>query len=504
MLVSVYDTKEKTDNSKAMFEHWVSMDKNLADKYEAICSVDFTNSNKELLDNLQTSLRHIAYSSQLDELKKACVKATAEDDLETKHPDKNSSSYKNALKYKYRDITANTNYLNFAALYFGKSLDIDPRFNPFAKSAAIMNAIYELDRKRIDDTYEELALAPLFLKLIFGEEQAAKPITEGTEPVEGSSIIEGMKNIIKQFFRGLHQDLCDLAAKFMVNLHTLENGINPRNEGAGDLAGRHTVTVNNLGNYHWTTQITIAKKEPVINPGNDENAPLLNEINKAKDSEQSEDKEPELLDDEESELLNELDYQILDEALKDLQDIDEAPESRIDNEQAKVKPVAHSQEELLALREKNLKILDSKNTQDSDKKVDPEQKEKLQRLQRAVSNATIAYTSYSDNILFSIFHRHGNTGRVRAKTFNTTFAEIDNYDEAKEQLIKYLSNNHKNGNTHPHSFRTMLMHEVLDEKSKPTLQYTSAHFKDLLASVSSAFNVSLPEEKQESDYSCCW
>lgn len=118
---------------------------------------------------------------------------------------------------------------------------------------------------------------------------------------------------------------------------------------------------------------------------------------------------------------------------------------------------------------------------------------KLEFLQSAITRATIDYVNYSNNIWFSLFHRHGNTGRVRAQSFLTRFLEIEDYDEAKKCLIEYLSNENNNGNTHPHSYRTMLLQEMQvlpgSEQSKPTLQDISKHFDTRLTELANVLDV---------------
>ena len=74
-----------------------------------------------------------------------------------------------------------------------------------------------------------------------------------------------------------------------------------------------------------------------------------------------------------------------------------------------------------------------------------------------LSNVLKNYTDYSlQNCRFSIFHRHGETGRLRAKEFINELFKLSNIDEMRGSLIKYLQDK-RNGNTHSHSFRTMLL-----------------------------------------------
>lgn len=101
---------------------------------------------------------------------------------------------------------------------------------------------------------------------------------------------------------------------------------------------------------------------------------------------------------------------------------------------------------------------------------------KLARLKQTVFNATNTYTQYSEkNGFFSFFHRHGSSGRSRANKFNAEFASITDYAEAKNRLVDYLIDS-KNGNTYPHSFRTMLLNELQGSTPRATLNETSTQF----------------------------
>ena len=86
--------------------------------------------------------------------------------------------------------------------------------------------------------------------------------------------------------------------------------------------------------------------------------------------------------------------------------------------------------------------------------------EALHYLKCYVSLATDMYVKYSNNIWFSLFHFHGQTGRNRAKDFVKKFTNITDYGEAMATLVKYLQDP-KMGNTHPHSYRTMLLSTLL-------------------------------------------
>ncbi|MGL5743291.1 MAG: hypothetical protein ACRCXC_12560 [Legionella sp.] len=66
-----------------------------------------------------------------------------------------------------------------------------------------------------------------------------------------------MQKITEDFVWAGHLDLDYLAHAFEVNLHTLENG--EATYPFQDIAIRHTITVNNEDNRHWTTKVIMAK-----------------------------------------------------------------------------------------------------------------------------------------------------------------------------------------------------------------------------------------------------
>lgn len=496
--------EEKVYGCKTKFEQWVTQDKNLADEYDAICAFNYKQPDNLLLDRLQRSLRNIGYNYKVAELKLACAKSTAADVI--KGLDKKSDEYKEvmiliaaeittipykkALLRKYRHITANSTYIDFTALYYGHRQDLGHGASTFSDSVTIKNAIDDLDKSKIEENYEDLVLVPLFLKLLYGDKQALKTITQETVPDAASPILSGMNNVAEESYWGTHLDLNYLATLFKVNLHTLENGRNLRQESRGDLGCQHTITVNNHGDYHWTTQLTMAVELPKILLSVSEDEKRKKEkgrVTGVLGTSVTKDSSP---------LIPTIVPVVTGLQKDDAVTTDDEHHGKVRFKFTKSQLELQERRDLEAQREHDLKLLDQTN--DSEKAVisspldESDDNKKLAHLRSAVSNATIAYTGYSNSIWFSLFHRHGNSGRVRAETFNTRFLEIKNYSDAKKELITFLHNNNDNGNTHPHSFRTMLLHEMHGKKSESTLQYISAHFDDLLGELSSAFKVRIP------------
>jgi hypothetical protein len=88
------------------------------------------------------------------------------------------------------------------------------------------------------------------------------------------------------------------------------------------------------------------------------------------------------------------------------------------------------------------------------------------KLERSLSD----YTSYTnEHCRFSLFHRHGEAGRQRATQFIAEVCKLSDINTMQSQVYAYLMNK-KNGNTHQHSFRTMLLQEFLGPFPSNTFQ----------------------------------
>ncbi|MCW8444436.1 hypothetical protein OQJ05_10275 [Fluoribacter gormanii] len=448
------------------FDKWVQLDPSIKDYYDAICKFDFDKPDNKLLEVLQRALRLITYNLQIEELRWACTSAQKKDE--------------------YRALVAISTYRKFAEMYHGTYLD--PRFNQFVSSQAIKNALKKIDHSRIVAEHESLVLAPLFISLIYGEEVAPGTITLSTEPKFNSPIILALQNITQDSVWATHLELDYLANAFEVNLHTLENG-RQRYE-YQDWPSQHTITLNNQNNMHWTTKVTMAKSRKASpQPGHSSGVASLDlgskEI-KAWDSDPHAKKQTEKEEDTVTLTIQDEHSQKKKVATQKKTEL-----VRVDVETKHYKkPGNHqgfpSKHALLSQREEiSLELITSK----------AEQRE-LNKLIRIVNRAVVEYCSYSDGILFSIFHRHGESGRRRARKFNGEFSKFNDeiskvngefssvtaLTEAKEMLIDYLKDG-KNGRTHPHSFRTMLLQGLLTKELNKhlDLKYVSNNYSDLLA-----------------------
>lgn len=411
--------EEGSYGCKDMFNRLLHSDVSLANQYEAIIRFDKEKPDEGLLDRLQNMLRFDVYHHSLNELKAACA-----------NPADN-----------YRQLIANSFYGQFCELYYD---NYEANFNVFADSAEIKNAV-NIDRSKVRANQENEVLVPIFLALVYGTKIYPSSITPDTVPLINSPVIRSMAKITKNFVWGTHLDLDYLSRNYKVNLHTLQNGMSLQT--FQDISDQHTITINNIANAHWVTEVLIAKsleseQPPIIPPAKEVNAPLLN---------------PTLF----------------------------KTEHKISGESKHVKSLNSSGlasiNPVVTVNENNLKntLLDKPAESDETKLI---------RLKDKVAKATMEYTEYSNKIWFSLFHHHGKAGRERAEKFNKDFGLIKGYKDAKSQLLAYLNDN-SNGNTHPHSFRTMLLHVCQPEgKQKATLYETSKNFGDLLRELMKTLN----------------
>ncbi|AMQ28531.1 TPA: Dot/Icm T4SS effector Lem21 [Legionella pneumophila] len=426
-LVNIIQEEAKY-NRRTMFDRWVGLDRSIFGQYDEILKLNLEDPDKELLDRLQSSLRIVTYQYQIRELRNVCV-------------------FRNG---NYNRLTGNSNFVNFAALYYGDPLDTDSRFNPFADSVPILMKMANIDRDSVHPGHENDVLVPLFLDLLYGDTTNPADITLETEPKSDSPIITAMNNITQDFFWGTHLDLNYLAEAFEVNLHVLRNN-SPIQEFV-DIPERHTLTLTNSNNTHWTTQITTARATTGMLLGRNSHLSGAKRIGE---------------------------QQLVNEGFPGKESANDfmiPPFDEISN--------PHHKKEVETNKPIGKGFF-------HDRPVVSEEQRKLEQLKRIVANATLAYTTYSESIWFCFFHYHGQTGRDRANNFCKTFSKITDYGQAKEALVHYL-NDSRNGNTHPHSYRTMLLHELQgNHDNKKDLQYLSRHFTSSLNKLASVLEVQL-------------
>ena len=220
--------EENSYKNRSKFNEWVGLDSSIASDYEAICKFSLkpgsrlTEDEDALLGRLQRSLRNVAYTGKLADLRRACARSSAEVIVEG--ISKNTKQYKDAMMMKYRHIIATSMYADFANIFFGNHADLGYGVSTFSDSAAVRMALAEVNRSSVEVDYEALVLVPLFLKLIYGPDKADQPITSETEPSMSSPILASMSKVKQEFYWGTQQDLNFLAVQLKVNLRTLRDG----------------------------------------------------------------------------------------------------------------------------------------------------------------------------------------------------------------------------------------------------------------------------------------
>ena len=338
---------------------------------------------------------------------------------------KSACAYNNAAD-NYTKLTANSIFTNFAALYYKVPANIDPSYNEFARSPLIKEAIASLGTLTVNK--ENTALVPLFIELLYGKVDF-KTLTEDSYPLDTSPILGLLQQITADFEWAQHLDLDYLSRAFQLNLHILDNG-KPR-WAFKDTPGLHTIALNNENNSHWTTQVKFAKAFNC-------NAQKVSVAVSTASGGASE------------------------HVPNQAQDRPSKSKKRMSVSFADQVQTVHSNSNLTASKQNNT--------------VD-----KLERLRQKVANVTGEYLEYNSSVWYSIFHRHGKTGRNRAEAFNNIFASLGDYECAKRRLVQFLADPSK-GNTHPHSYRTMLLNELLNNGQLPkiSLQQTSKGFDSQL------------------------
>lgn len=386
-----------------MLDRLIAKSPSLATHRNALVNYDFSSPNQPLLDDLQASLRIIAYEHQLTELREACHLPMDQE--------------------LYIRIRNNHFYTQFEGMYSGTA---NSQYDQIPKSPAVVAAIEQLKQSTpLETGFEYLALVPLFLKLIYGQDVDINGITRDTYPSQSSPIIESMATITRDFEWGTRIELDDLARAFDVNLHILREG--SASQQFNDMEGKHTITLNNIHDQHWTTVVIVASDDGLTQKApqtaSDKKEPAASPIRQSADSETSEKREP-------------------------------------------------------------IEIY----------KPDAEKKEvtELASLKQKVEKAVNDYINHSNSIWFCFFHFHGETGRKRASQFLQNFNRQTDVREAKEMIIQYLENE-KNGNTHPHSFRTMLLHELRDpltlSKQPRTLKSVSDNYEGVVMGLRTQYSV---------------
>lgn len=97
------------------------------------------------------------------------------------------------------------------------------------------------------------------------------------------------------------------------------------------------------------------------------------------------------------------------------------------------------------------------------------------------------YLNYSlTHCQYSLFHVHGVAGRKRVNEWMSRIELITDISSLHQEILAYLQDN-SNGNTHPHSFRTMLITRLCEHTDRGS----TPHFDDLLVQLTTEWCSSL-------------
>lgn len=115
--------------------------------------------------------------------------------------------------------------------------------------------------------------------------------------------------------------------------------------------------------------------------------------------------------------------------------------------------------------------------------------EDVSKLLKTIRETAEAYKAFSNSHLKSWwFNRHGKAGQERVAAWLNKINAINDVGELQTAVKEYLGDK-KNGNTHPHSFRTMLLHALLNPNATPgeatrhELKQTGDNFNEQLDSL---------------------
>ncbi|MCE0722965.1 MULTISPECIES: hypothetical protein [Legionella] len=304
----------------------------------------------------------------------------------------------------------------------------------------------EKEAKRIQNTHVKEALL--------------KDVVVDRKANPDSVILKGVEKIKEKGRWATHYDLKEIADQLHVNLHVVGK-VNGR-----DKPSYPVITLYNESNIHWTTKATIVKKmsKALAKPTKLLEVSSLPGLSSKKIIELETEPKP----------------------LKKDTVTKKSPIQDQNFQKTEVGTQKKTQPQVMK-RQPQYSIYNQTLFNHSDEipltsMSSKEDQKELNRLIHIVHRAVIAYCTYSDGIIFSLFHRHGASGRTRASKFDEQLSLVEDLEQAKNMLMDFLEDS-KNGNTHPHSFRTMLLQGLLaanDPHHKKDLKYVSKNYSVLL------------------------
>jgi hypothetical protein len=496
------------NGGKDVFDKWVEFDPNIANYKKDIDNYDFSrqDSNGPLLNILQRSLRAIAYQVKINDIKRACAAARVEnsfrsllecssfsvnfsplyhnsDDVRDLDPNYNEFAipdirkkintlhesipyevFLESHKKSVADFEVNEDELEIELLAVATSdEDLQARKErakdeKAAEQAKYLTGFIKENSKLVIKQHEVLTLAPLFISLLYGNDVSIGSIKEETPLQENSVIYKAMQPMRNARHWGTNLELNYLAVVFNVNIHILETG-EAKQEFIDD-PSRYTVIVDNRGDNHWRTRVP---KETTVKP-TPKSTPVPGSVPV----------QPEPIK-------------------KTAEPICPKVHKAEPTSGSKSVPDKSTSDETKKAADEKPKSPQAKPTYTTinAEKRKQEELEKLGTLKVWVITAKTDYTNYSNKLWFSIFHHHGAAGRKRAEKFCTLIKEMTDYDEAKKAIINYLENP-TYGNTHPHSFRTMLLYDVLEKKE--SLEFISKNYERCLEDLKTQFGTTIKSQ----------
>ncbi|HHF7368379.1 TPA: hypothetical protein ACPSKY_003536 [Legionella bozemanae] len=408
------------------------------------------NYKEELLFKLQMSLRIIAFNVY-------------------KNEPLNRIITEDILKDGRGNISATPIFCKFVELidfYLGKndrSLAVISQFNELALSPEVQRLAQETAQSLVLKLKGKGDKEAQKIQNVYVKEVLEKDIIVGRKANPDSVILKGMEKIKEKGRWATHYDLKEIADQLHVNLHVVgkENG--------RDKPSYPIITLHNWGNAHWTTKVTIVKKSKGLAAPNEPGGSVLSHSSSKKIIGLK--IEPKQLKKEPA--TKKLPLQDQNFPKTDVSKPKKTQPEVINPERSKKQPQYSLNKQTLFNQSDELPLTFMSSKAD--------QKE-LNRLIHIVHRTVIAYCTYSDGIIFSLFHRHGASGRTRASKFDEQFSLVEDLEQAKNMLVNFLEDS-KNGNTHPHSFRTMLLQGLLaanESHNKKDLKYISKNYSALL------------------------
>ena len=399
---------------------------------------------------------------------------------------------------KYKQLLGSDIFVLFSGAYY-KNMDSD-----LSRSEGITKALDTLRVKLngLNEDEKQAGIVRAFLTLLYGERESFDDLTPETPFDPGSPLVAVLNLLTKPFHWIYFQDIYVLAPLFQVNFHPMVNGEHIQEY--KDDPKMPVITVENIGRGHFQTHVVVA--ESTSGSGSDHRYDMGGTPPPKPTRTISSDGGPEKAADDAAAKKTADDAAAKKTAAEAAakrataeaeakKAADEAAAKRATAEAAAKKAADEAAAKKAADEAAAKKTADeatAKNTADeaaAKKAVDEAAAKKtadeLSALKQKVNDVTVVYINYNKSVPFSFFHRHGATGRRRAEEFLNSILTLDSIDEVKTKLITFLQDKTQ-GNTHPHSYRTMLLEQL--GNSPKQLKLVSQQYADMLNQLNSSYD----------------